>query len=191
MIPWRRRWQPTPVFLQGKFHGQRSLGNTIHEVKRVRHNWATEHTHIIKMKVSSCNSKSLSSCIHFSLTQVVSTVTWTAWICFDLIKNSINIWVIWWYLEEKKFPIVEAIGNREHWTLIYFLMLIMGFPGGSVVKNLPGNSGDIGLIPGLGGSPGKENGNPLQYSCLGDPMDRGTWEATVRGLSKSQTQLSN
>ena len=53
-------------------------------------------------------------------------------------------------------------------------MLIMGFPGGSIVKNLPGNSGDIGLIPGLGGSPGKENGNPLQYSCLGDPMDRGT-----------------
>ena len=61
-------------------------------VKRVRHNWATEHTHIqthtMKMKVSSCNSKSLSSCIHFSLIQVVSTVTWTTWICFDLIKYS-------------------------------------------------------------------------------------------------------
>ena len=53
-------------------------------------------------------------------------------------------------------------------------MLIMGFPGGSVVKNLPGNSGDVGMIPGLGRSPGEENGNRLQYSCLGDPMDRGT-----------------
>ena len=67
----------------------------------------------------------------------------------------------------------------------------MGFPGGSVVKNLPGNSGDIGLIPGLGGSPGKENGNPLQYSCLGDPMDRGTWWAIVHGVAKSQTQFSD
>ena len=65
-------------------------------------------------------------------------------------------------------------------------MLIMGFPGGSVVKNLPGNSGDIGLIPGLGGSPGKENGNPLQYSCLGDPMDRGGWQATFHGVAESQ-----
>ena len=115
MIPWRRRWQPTPVFLQGKFHGQRSLGDTIHGVKRVRHNWAIEHTHTIKMKVSLCNSKSLSSCIHFSLTQVVSTVIWTAWICFNLIKNSINIWMIWWCLEEKKNS--YCWGHRKQRTL--------------------------------------------------------------------------
>ena len=50
----------------------------------------------------------------------------------------------------------------------------MGFTGGSVVKNLPANSGDVGLITGLGIYPGEENGNPLQYSCLGNPMDRGT-----------------
>ena len=48
----------------------------------------------------------------------------------------------------------------------------MGFPRVSVVKNLPANSGDAGLIPGLGRYPGEENGNPLQYSCLRDPMDR-------------------
>ena len=50
------------------------------------------------------------------------------------------------------------------------------------VKNLPANAGDIrdtGLIPGLGRSPVEENGNPLQYSCLGNPMDRGAWQATV------------
>ena len=48
-----------------------------------------------------------------------------------------------------------------------------GFTGGSVVKNLPANAGDVGLISGLGRSPGEGNGNPLQYSCMGNPMDRG------------------
>ena len=51
----------------------------------------------------------------------------------------------------------------------------MDFPGGSVVKNPPVNAGDTGLIPGLGKSPGVGNGNPLQYSCLRNPMDRGAW----------------
>ena len=49
----------------------------------------------------------------------------------------------------------------------------MGFPGGSVVKNLPANAGDTGSIPGWGRSPGEENGNPLQFSCLRNAMDRG------------------
>ena len=49
----------------------------------------------------------------------------------------------------------------------------MGFPGGSMVKNLPANAGDESLIPGSGISPGEGNGNPLEYSCLGNPMDRG------------------
>ena len=52
----------------------------------------------------------------------------------------------------------------------------MGFPGGSVVKNLPANTGDPGSIPGSGRSPREGNGNPLQYSYLGNPMDRGTWK---------------
>ena len=50
---------------------------------------------------------------------------------------------------------------------------------GSVVMNLPANAGDIGLVPGSGRSPGEGNGNPLQYSCLENPMDRGAWWATV------------
>ena len=59
-----------------------------------------------------------------------------------------------------------------------------------VVKNLPAKAGDIrdrGLIPGSGTSPGGGRGNPLQYSCLENPMDRGSWRATVHGASKSQT----
>ena len=66
-----------------------------------------------------------------------------------------------------------------------------GFPGSSVVKNLPVNAGDSGLIPGLGRSPGEGNGNPLQYFCLGNPMDRGAWQSAVHGVSKSRTRLSD
>ena len=54
-----------------------------------------------------------------------------------------------------------------------------------MVKNLPANPGDTGSIPGLGRSPGEGNGNPLQYSYLGNPMDRGAWQATVHGVAKS------
>ena len=63
----------------------------------------------------------------------------------------------------------------------------MGFPGGAVVKNLPTSAeeaGDMGLIPELGRSPGEGNGYPLQYSCLGNPMDRGAWRAAVHGGRK-------
>ena len=67
-----------------------------------------------------------------------------------------------------------------------------GFPGGTVVKNLPANAGDArdtSLIPGSGRSPGGEDGNPLQDSCLEKPMDRGAWWATVHGVVKSKTRL--
>ena len=69
-----------------------------------------------------------------------------------------------------------------------------GFPGGSVVKNLPANAGDIGdegSIPGPGRSSGRGDGNPVQYSCLGNPVDRGAWRATVHGVSKNRTRLSD
>ena len=62
--------------------------------------------------------------------------------------------------------------------------------GGTVVKNLPSKAGDTGdavLMPGLGRSPGEGTGNSLQYSCLGNPMDRGAWGATVHGITKSLT----
>ena len=61
----------------------------------------------------------------------------------------------------------------------------MGFPGDSVVKNPPANAGDAGSIPGSGRSPGGGNGNPLQYSCMENSMDRGAWRATVHGIAKS------
>ena len=64
------------------------------------------------------------------------------------------------------------------------------FPGGSDDKESACNAGDPGLNPGSGRSPGEGNGNPLQYSCLENPMDRGAWRATVSGVVESQTLLS-
>ena len=83
-------------------------------------------------------------------------------------------------------------------SCLFFFSLILdtairtlGIPGGSVVKNLPANAGEAGSIPGLGRSPRKRNGNSPQYSCLGNPMDRGVWQATVHGVTGSRTGLSN
>ena len=64
-------------------------------------------------------------------------------------------------------------------------------PGGSGVKNLPARVGDVSSILGLERAPGEGNGHTLQYSCLGNPMDRGAWWATVRGVTESQTRFSN
>ena len=68
----------------------------------------------------------------------------------------------------------EAVGSPKE----------KGFPGGSVVKDLPANAEDAGLIPGSGRSPGEGNGNPLQYSFLGNPMDRGAWQVSVHGVAE-------
>ena len=64
---------------------------------------------------------------------------------------------------------------------------MLTFPGVAVLKNLPANVGDTGLIRGSGGSPRGGDGKPLQYSCLGYPMDRGAWQAAVHGGAKSRT----
>ena len=64
-------------------------------------------------------------------------------------------------------------------------MTLRGFPGGSVVKNLPAKAGHMGLTPGSGRDTGEENRNPLPYSCLGNPMDRGAWQGYILWDHKS------
>ena len=63
----------------------------------------------------------------------------------------------------------------------------LGFPGGSDSKESARKAGDLGSVPGLGRSPGEGNGNPVQYSCLENSMDRGAWQAIVHGVAKNQT----
>ena len=70
-------------------------------------------------------------------------------------------------------------------TMSYFHRSL-GFPDGSDGKESAYNAGDLGSIPGLGRSPGEENGNPLQYSCLENAMDRGAWQARVHGVTDSR-----
>ena len=88
--------------------------------------------------------------------------------------------------------------TKELPRIVYILFILnacyylsLGFSGGSVIKNPSANAGDAGSIPGLGRIPEEGNGNPLQYSCLGIPMDRGAWQATVHGVAESQIKLSN
>ena len=69
-------------------------------------------------------------------------------------------------------------------------MHVKGFPGGLDSKEFACNAGDLGLIPGLGKSPGEGNSNPLQCSCLKNPMDGGAWQATVLGVVKSRLTLT-
>ena len=90
------------------------------------------------------------------------------------------LWVHW---GRKRFP-------RPDLNVLRFRLtsgMLMGFPGGSEDKASACNAGDPGSIPGLGSFPGEGNGNPLQYSCLENPMDRGPWRATVHGVAKSDT----
>ena len=70
---------------------------------------------------------------------------------------------------------------------VQFKNKVVGFPDGSNGKESTCNTGDRGSIPALGRSHGEENDNPLQYSCLENPMDGGAWRATVHGVAKSQT----
>ena len=91
--------------------------------------------------------------------------------------------------------VVQTLGVPEilPWCFKNFRLQysqVWGFPGGSAVKNRPANARDSVSTPGLERSPGEGNGNPLQYSCLENPVDKEAWRATVHGITESQTELS-
>ena len=81
-------------------------------------------------------------------------------------------------------PLVSIVQN---FTFYSYHKIRRGFSGGSDGKEFTCNSGDLDLTPGLGRSPGKRNGYPLQYSCLKNSMDQGAWKATIQRVAKSQT----
>ena len=103
---------------------------------------------------------------------------------FKLLKHGLisSQWKTWPSVIQFKFNCIKSIkqpGNTN---------CVLGFPGGAGVKNPPANAEDAGSIPESGRSPRKGNGNPLQYSCLKNPMDRGTWRATAHGVSKESDE---
>ena len=81
--------------------------------------------------------------------------------------------------------------HKEAWRCHECFPKAIGFPDGSDGKESAYNAGDLGLIAGLGRSPGEGNGSPLQYSCLEKSTDRGAWRATVHEVTKSRTRLNN
>ena len=83
----------------------------------------------------------------------------------------------------------KNIYKRMH--IYVYILCTLGFPGGLDAKEFACNAGGLGSVPGLGGSLAEEYGNPLQYSCLENPMDRGAWWATVHGVTTRQTRLSD
>ena len=82
---------------------------------------------------------------------------------------------------------LQSMGSQRSWTKLSNTLPLS--PGGSAVKEYICNTGDSGLIPGWERFPGEGNGNPLQYSCLENPMNRGDWWTTVHRVQKSRTQL--
>ena len=102
---------------------------------------------------------------------------------------SILAWRLLWTEEpgRLRFTGSQRVGHDGSYLAHRHLFLLIGFPGGSVVKKPPASAGDVGSVPGLGTSAGEGNGNPLQYSYLGNSMDRGAWRATVHGVTKNQT----
>ena len=108
--------------------------------------------------------------------------------CHPTISSSIIHFSSWL----QSFPELRSLLRSQFFTCLFgFPLIRLDFPGGSDGKVSAYNVGGLGLIPGSGRSPGEGNGNPLQYSCLKNPMNRGAWCAAVHGVVKSRTQLSD
>ena len=118
------------------------------------------------------------------------------------IHSSTLAWRIPWTEEPGRLQSIWSQRVKLHWSDLaaaaaqgsiksLFILNQSCLPGGSDSKASACNAGDLGSIPGLGRSPGEENGNPLQYSCLENSMGRGAWWATFLGISKSLTRLND
>ena len=81
-------------------------------------------------------------------------------------------------------PIKRLLQEQNDVLCLTYKVVKLGFPHSSIGKNSACNAGDLGLIPGSGRSSGEGNGNPLQYSCLENPTDKGAWRATVHGIAR-------
>ena len=113
---------------------------------------------------------------------MLSIFSWASWSFVCLLWRNIYLDFMDSFKQSQMFPCGSS-----------YKIYDLEEPVGAVVKESNcrvGGTGDMGSIPGLGRSPGERNGNPLQYSCLGSPMDRGAWWATVHGVAESRTRLS-
>ena len=105
--------------------------------------------------------------------------------------SSILAWKIPWMEEPGRLQSMGSQRVGHNWATSLHFNTSVGFSSSSVIKNPPDNVGEAGSLPGLGRSLGEGNGNPLQYSCVENLMDRGAWWATVHRVAESQTWLSD
>ena len=164
--------------------------------QRIRHDWATDliwsevtNTFIFK---GSGWIFSL-DCARITLKCPLFPICWTSppetpstWVCYTCGFPSFCPWK-----DHFTVGLLCAESRFMNWKILILKETLDVFPGASEVKASACNVGDLGSIPGSGRSPGEGNGNPLQYSCLENPMDGGTWWATVHGVAKSRTRLSD
>ena len=162
---WRRQWHPTPVLLLGKSHGQRSLVGYSPWGREESDMTEQPHFHFSL----SCTGEGNGNPLQCS--------------CLENPRDGGAWWAAIYGVAQSQ--------TRLKRLSISSSMLIYGPPWWLSVKNLLANTEDAGSIPGWGRSPGEGNGNPLQYSCLGNPTDRGVWQVTVHGVTKSHTRLSD
>ena len=137
-----------------------------------------------KKHVMARNSK-----IDIKTGQVRHKLPSTMSLCWNTGRMQFKDWVTKTKKKRKLCQQPNSPGN--HVTLLKAKVFTLSFPGASDSKQSACNVGDLGLIPGSGRSSGEGNGYPLRYSSLENPMDRGAWWATVHGVTKSQTWLSN
>ena len=121
---------------------------------------------------------------------------WHCFHCFPIYFPSMSLMLLLSVLVYQSSKAFQPFSIRALWLFLFINYQIIewpihcfGFPGGASDKASARDIRDVGLIPGLGRSPGGGHGNPLKYSCLENPMDRGAWGAIVRRVPKSQTQL--
>ena len=181
----RRKWQPPPVFLPGKSIGQRRLASYSPWVAKSQTRLSMQalapgpSVQIILRRGKTLQSHvpslmGLTSCLHSHLWIPVLLVLIFCW--------------------PDKYTHISRCASEKNIYMCFsktYICAYICFPRGSEVKASASNAGDPGSIPGLGRSPGEGNGNPLQYSCLENPMDWGTWWAAVHGVTKSRTRLSD
>ena len=181
--------KPTPVFLAEESHGQRSLaGYIVHRVTKSQTWLKWQHAPL------------------FDLWGLALELSWCLWVC-HLACWCIKLSLYWESRSHPSRPVCYSGPTGFSFfqrlcpapSLMFLLWtkrgvvwgLLLGFLAGSEVKASACTVGGLGLIPGLGRSPGEGNGNTVQYSCLQNPMDGGAWWATVHGVTKSWTRLSD
>ena len=138
-------------------------------------------------------------CVYMSVLKIytyirIICVSYIMFICAIYIYN-ICVYIIYVFIHSVYICIYKTscVESKDNNLGKYFSLstIQLGFPGGSGGKESACNAGDPSSIPGSGGSLGEGHANPLQYSCLGNPMDRRSWWAIAHGVAKSWTQLSN